>query len=76
MRFCQPLGASCHLCWAPNSNEIMKCKLCCDGLEQNVCRECAALCAAYKKTLSDADFQKIIARRREGFLTHGVPVPK
>ena len=40
----------CHICLTNKSKHMIKCKLCCDGLEQDCCAICANLYNAYKAT--------------------------
>jgi hypothetical protein len=63
---------SCHICvTTPADAEYMiKCKLCCDGLEQDACRTCSELYARYKRDFgspqSKEAFRALQARRAGG----------
>lgn len=65
----------CHVCGIRlqlTNDTMIKCKLCCDGLEQETCKYCARLYYAYKKTFSTAPhlaklyFLELQALRSEG----------
>lgn len=56
----------CHICLSTDATELIKCKLCCDGLEQDACIECTKLYGAYRQSGDRQDFLKLKARRAEG----------
>lgn len=68
----------CHICNAPIDNDapLIKCKLCCDGLEHDACNECSVLYARYKRAVyskfnvfnwySRIFFKRLQAARRRG----------
>lgn len=60
----------CHICLTNSADSIIKCKLCCDGLERDSCTECAKLYAEYKKNLSHEVFQELQQRRQTGINWH------
>lgn len=39
---------ACHICGSIGAAEIEKCKLCCDGVEQDFCRECSESYRVYR----------------------------
>jgi hypothetical protein len=61
----------CHLCLTREPNQIMKCKLCCDGLEQEFCTECALTYVAYRAAFvaglpTHELFRSLQSRRLDG----------
>lgn len=42
----------CHICLMNRPTTIVKCKLCCDGLEQDVCGICGKIYDEMKHTYS------------------------
>lgn len=62
--------STCHICGviAPQADmPVVKCKLCCDGLEQDFCPVCAKLESTFKRNLGlpegNAAFRALQARR-------------
>lgn len=59
---------TCHVCL--NTNELgdtlIKCKLCCDGLEQDACNRCAKLYSLYRNTGNTSFFQELQTLRIDG----------
>jgi hypothetical protein len=60
----------CHICLIRDGNDMIKCKLCCDGMEQDACIECAQVYGKYRSTndkdISDKLFAMLKARRSDG----------
>ena len=56
----------CHLCLTRAAQDTVKCKLCCDGLEQDMCLECAQMYDKYRRTLDGNVFALLQARRSDG----------
>lgn len=52
----------CHICnesIKPNDIRDVKCKLCCDGLEQEYCQVCAYIYNGYKLQVKSGDVMKV-----------------
>ncbi len=62
----------CHICSAFALCELEKCKLDCDGLEQDFCRDCSALYRSFRlnfgKLLGNESFEALKQRRAKAGL--------
>ena len=62
----------CHICFEIGETEIVKCKLCCDGWEQDFCATCKKLynemCDKVMQPESDALLKDLQERRKAGVL--------
>ena len=65
----------CHICLIREATTSIKCKLCCDGMEEAACIECAQIYRKIqdqhaKAVLSidiDEHYMLLVARRKDGW---------
>ncbi len=58
------MKTTCHVCGSHELTDTVKCKMCCDGEEQEFCLTCASLYRTYKVMIDGAlAFEKLTARR-------------
>lgn len=55
---------TCHICLTREGTDLIKCRVCCDGMEQDACVECAAVYRQFRTF--KVPFSMLQVRRAEG----------